>query len=107
MNTFVLCPRYEGAIEILGKRWTGLILRTLCDGPKRFNQLQEIIPGISAKVLVERMKELEDTKIVKRTVYPETPIRIEYSLTKKGKDLEPVLDEIQKWANKWVKPKTK
>lgn len=97
-----LCPRYEQAIEILGKRWTGLILRILQDGPKRFYEFTEGIPGISAKVLTGRMKELEQQGIVRRVVYPETPVRIEYSLTEKGKAMEPVLDAIQLWASQWI-----
>jgi DNA-binding HxlR family transcriptional regulator len=97
-----LCPRYEQAIEILGKRWTGLILRILQDGPKRFSEFTECIPGISAKVLTGRMKELEQQGIVRRDVYPETPVRIEYSLTEKGQAMEPVLDAIQSWASQWI-----
>jgi DNA-binding HxlR family transcriptional regulator len=97
-----LCPRYEKAIEILGKRWTGLILRILQDGPKRFSDFTENIPGLSAKVLTVRMKELEQQGIVCRSVYAETPVRIEYSLTDKGMALQPVLDAIQSWATQWV-----
>ncbi|MBX4260264.1 helix-turn-helix transcriptional regulator [Clostridium estertheticum] len=101
MDKFHLCPRFEAAFQILGKRWTGLIIRSLLSGSKRFSQLQEIIPALSSRVLTERFKELEELGIVTRSVYPEMPVRIEYGLTEKGKDLEKTMDEIQKWAEKW------
>lgn len=96
-----MCPKFESAFEILGKRWTGLIIRTLLSGQKRFSDIAESIPNMSARMLTERFKELENEGIVVRKVYPETPVRIEYELTEKGKELEPVMDEIQKWAEKW------
>lgn len=101
MDKFQLCPRFEAAFEFLGKRWTGLIIQSLLSGPKRFSDLQDIIPNLSARMLTERFKELEEQGIILRTVYPEMPVRIEYKLTEKGKDLEKAMDEIQKWAEKW------
>ncbi|MBU3160003.1 helix-turn-helix transcriptional regulator [Clostridium frigoris] len=101
MDKFHLCPRFEAAFQILGKRWTGLIIRSLLSGSKRFSELQEIIPALSSRVLTERFKELEELGIITRSVYPEMPVRIEYGLTQKGKDLEKTMDEIQKWAEKW------
>lgn len=101
MDRFHLCPRFEVAFQILGKRWTGLIIRSLLSGSKRFSEIQEIIPALSSRVLTERFKELEELGIVTRSVYPEMPVRIEYGLTQKGKDLEKTMDEIQKWAEKW------
>lgn len=102
MNKFSLCPRYEIAFSILGKKWTGLIIRCLLDGPKRFSDLSELIPHLSAKVLADRMKELEQLKLVNRTVYPEIPVKIEYSLTEQGRDLEQTLHAVQAWAEKWI-----
>ena len=101
MDKFHLCPRFEAAFQILGKRWTGLIIRSLLSGSKRFSELQEIIPTLSSRVLTERFKELEELGIITRSVYPEMPVRIEYGLTEKGKDLEKAMDEIQNWAEKW------
>ena len=101
MDKFHLCPRFEAAFQILGKRWTGLIIRSLLSGSKRFSELQEIIPALSSRVLTERFKELEELGIITRSVYPEMPVRIEYGLTQKGKDLEKTMDEIQNWAEKW------
>jgi DNA-binding HxlR family transcriptional regulator len=101
MDNFHLCPKFEAAFELLGKRWTGLIIRSLLSGPKRFSDFQQIIPGLSARMLTERFKELEECSIIIRKVYPEMPVRIEYELTEKGRDLEKVMDEIQSWAEKW------
>ena len=102
MEKHVLCPRYEKAFEFLGKKWNGLIIRSLLSGMKRFSDISDMIPNVSAKVLTERFKELEKQGLIVRNVYPETPVRIEYELTEKGRALEPALDEIQKWAEQWV-----
>lgn len=96
-----MCPKFEAAFELLGKRWTGLIIRTLLGGQKRFSDIAEAIPNMSARMLTERFKELEKEGIIIRKVYPETPVRIEYELSEKGKELQIVMDEIQKWAEKW------
>lgn len=96
-----LCPKFENAFELLGKRWTGLIIRTLLSGSKRFGEIADAIPNMSARMLTERFKELENEGIVIRKVYPETPVRIEYELTEKGIELKTAMDEIQKWAEKW------
>ncbi len=96
-----LCPRFEAAFELLGKRWTGLIIHGLLQGPGRFKDLSESIPNMSDRMLAERLKELESAGIIERNVYPETPVRIEYKLTDKGKELEQVMESVQKWADKW------
>ena len=96
-----LCPRYQRAIDIIGKRWTGLILRVLLAGPRRFGQIEDVVGGLSARMLSERLKELEACGIVERRVYPETPVRIEYMLTEKGRGLQRALDELQRWADRW------
>lgn len=97
-----MCPRYQRAIDIIGKRWTGLILRVLLDGPWRFGQIQAAIGGLSERMLSERLKELEGHGIVARRVYPTTPVRIEYSLTDKGRDLQEAIAAIQRWADRWA-----
>jgi DNA-binding HxlR family transcriptional regulator len=96
-----LCPNIEHAFCLLGKRWNGLIIHVLLSGPKRFKDLTDSIPGISQKMLADRLKELEEHKIVERKVYPETPVKIEYELTNKGKALETVMNEVQKWSMKY------
>jgi DNA-binding HxlR family transcriptional regulator len=97
-----MCPKYEASIEFIGKKWTGLIVRVLMDGPKRFKELKDQIPSVSDKMLTDRMKELERLGIVIRNVYPETPVLIEYELTEKGKALEEVIEAIQKWGEQWA-----
>ncbi len=102
-DQFQLCPKFEAAFEMLGKRWTGLIIRVLLTGPKRFKEMSQLIPNISDKMLAERFRELEAEGIVARRVYDEIPVKVEYELTEKGKALEPMMNECQKWADKWLK----
>lgn len=97
-----MCPRYERAVELLGKKWTGLILRVLLDGPKRFSEFRSQVADLSDRVLSERLKELEDHGVVRRIVHPTKPVLIEYELTEKGRALEPVVQAIEKWAERWV-----
>lgn len=97
-----ICPRFHKATELVGKRWTGAIIRTLMDGPRRFSELLEAVPGLHDRLLSERLKELETEGLVRRRVYPETPVRIEYELTAKGRDLEKVLTEFKRWADRWI-----
>lgn len=102
MHDASLCPKYEKAFEILGKRWTGLIIKVMMEGPKRFSDLSSQIPNMSDRMLGERLKELEALGIIKRNVYPETPVRIEYELTVKGRALDNALKEVQAWATEWM-----
>jgi DNA-binding HxlR family transcriptional regulator len=95
-----ICPRFEKAMNLFSQRWTGLIIYQLLSGPQRFCHMESSI-GVSGRVLSERLKELENEGIVRREVYPETPVRIEYSLTDKGVALEPLMKEIEQWSLKW------
>jgi DNA-binding HxlR family transcriptional regulator len=97
-----LCPRFHRAVELIGKRWTGAIVRTLMSGPKRFNELLAAVPGISDRLLTERLRELEAENIVTREVRAESPVRVIYELTSSGRDLGPALDEIARWAERWI-----
>lgn len=101
MEKSLICPRFEKAIGILSQRWTGLIIYQLLNGPQRFCTIESSI-GISGKVLSDRLKDLEIEGVVKRNVYPETPVRIEYSLTEKGQAMEPLMKEIEKWSQTWL-----
>ena len=102
MSNFQLCPRFEEAMKIISQRWTGLIIYEMMHaGPQRFSEIESSLP-ISGRVLSERLKALEQEGIIKREVYPETPVRIEYSLTEKGWALEPVLKNIETWASEWI-----
>lgn len=98
------CPRYHRAIEIIGRRWTGAILRALLSGATRFNEIAGDIPGISDRLLSERLKELEAEELIVRTVIPSTPVRVEYHPSKKGRALESVIREIGTWADEWLEP---
>ena len=95
------CPQYHHAVELIGRRWTGCILRALLSGVSRFNELAETVPGLSDRMLAERLKELESEGVVVRTVIPETPVRIEYSLTAKGRDLNGIISAVSSWAADW------
>lgn len=102
MGYDTMCPRYEKAFEVLGKKWTGLLLRILMGGPKRFGEFRVQVPELSDRLLSERLKELEDEGIVRRIVYDTKPVLIEYELTEKGRSLEPVVQAVGMWAEKWV-----
>ena len=95
------CPVHR-AWELLGKRWTALIIRDLIEGKKRFGELQKSLGGVSPKMLSRRLDELEDCGIVKRDIYPEVPLRVEYTLTRMGKDLKMVIDSMAVWGKKWL-----
>ena len=99
-----VCPLYLQAAELIGRRWTGAIVRALADGAVRFGDLAAAVPGISDRMLSERLKELEVEGILTRTVLPEHPVRIEYRLTAKGADLGAVMAEIAAWAHRWLAP---
>lgn len=96
------CPRYHHAVELIGKRWTGAILRAMFAGASRFCELTGAVPELSDRMLSERLKELEAEGIVQRTVRPDARARVAYHLTEKGRALEPVLDALADWAESWV-----
>ena len=96
------CPYYHRAVELIGRRWTGAILRAMLVGISRFSDLTEAIPGLSDRMLSERLKELESEGLVVRSVIPETPVRIEYHLTEKGRSLFSVVEAVAAWAEEWL-----
>jgi DNA-binding HxlR family transcriptional regulator len=97
-----LCLRFHRASELIGRRWTGAIIYVLLKSRCRFAMLRDAIPDITDRMLSERLQELEQEGIVERTVVPEAPIRVEYSLTRKGRALAAAIDAIAGWAEKWV-----
>lgn len=99
----ILCPRFEKAMGLLSTRWVGLILFDLLKGTKRFSEMEADLP-ISGRLLSDRLKMLEKEGIVERNIYSEFPVRIEYSLSDKGRALEPVIREIQSWADGHITP---
>ena len=102
LHLTAFCPRFHHAVELIGRRWTGAILRALMSGATRFSDIANAVPGLSDRLLSERLKELEAAGIVVRTVIPSTPVRVEYRLTEKGRALEAVLASITAWAETWV-----
>lgn len=100
------CPLYHQAVELIGRRWTGAILRAMLSGATRFSDITAAIPSLSDRLLSERLKELEQHGIVTRTVIPNTPVRIEYRLTEKGQALSNVVEAISVWGETWLKPET-
>jgi DNA-binding HxlR family transcriptional regulator len=99
-----LCPTYHHAIELIGRRWSGAILQVMRGDTTRFNDLAASIPGLSDRMLSERLKELEAEGLIERRVIPETPVRVEYRLTPKGEALGDVLDAVATWAHNWLAP---
>lgn len=97
-----LCSRFHRASELIGRRWTGAIIFVLLRSSCRFATLREAIPDITDRMLSDRLQELESEDIVLRTVVPDTPVRVEYSLTKKGRALAATVDAIADWAHKWI-----
>jgi DNA-binding HxlR family transcriptional regulator len=100
------CPFYHEAVELVGRRWTGAILRVLMDGPLRFSEIAAAVPELSDRLLSERMKELEARGMVGRNVISGPPLRVEYSLSRMGRELEPALSELERWAHRWLQDRT-
>lgn len=99
-----LCPRFHRAVELIGRRWTGAIIRILLPGPRRFNELLGAIPGISDRLLTERLRELELAEIIRRDVHAGSPVRVTYELTPRGRELQEPLDALGHWAERWIDP---
>jgi DNA-binding HxlR family transcriptional regulator len=88
----------ERTLEVIGGKWTVQILRDLFEGTRRFGQLQQSLGGVSPKMLIARLRELEERGLVTRTLYPEIPPRVEYSLTDDGRTLRPIIDAMAEWG---------
>jgi DNA-binding HxlR family transcriptional regulator len=89
-------------VELIGRRWSGAIISVMLDGPQCFNELLAAVPGLSDRLLTERLRELESEGLVRREVRPGPPVRVAYELTPAGEGLKPVIDSLGKWAAKWV-----
>src|SRR5438876_8993777 len=100
--TPALCARFHHASELIGRRWNGAIIFVLLKSRCRFATLRNAIPDITDRMLCERLQELEHEGVIERTVVPETPFRVEYALTRKGRALAAAVDAIVQWAHKWV-----
>ncbi len=96
------CPRFHHAVELVGRRWSGVILRAMLQGASRFTDIRAAVPELSDKMLAERLKEFEAEGVVRRTVVPETPVRVEYGLTEKGRALDGAVAALAAWADAWL-----
>jgi DNA-binding HxlR family transcriptional regulator len=96
-----VCPDFHEAIELIGRRWTGAILCSLIEGPRRFGELGKVVPGLSDRLLSQRLRELEEEGLVQRDVEAGTPVRVTYSLTETGEALGPAIRELKAWAKHW------
>jgi DNA-binding HxlR family transcriptional regulator len=96
------CDRYHRAIELIGARWTGAILRVLLTGQHRYAEIKAAIPGLSDTMLAARLRTLEAEGLIERQVIPTSSVQVQYQLTEKGLDLAPVIDALRSWAHKWI-----
>jgi DNA-binding HxlR family transcriptional regulator len=96
-----VCPDFHEAIELIGRRWTGAIVCALIERPMRFGELGKAVPGLSDRLLSQRLRELEDEGLVEREVEAGTPVRVTYSLTATGEALGPAIKELKTWAKQW------
>jgi DNA-binding HxlR family transcriptional regulator len=96
-----ICPHFHAAIELIGKRWSGAIVCALTERPMRFGELGRVVPGLSDRLLSQRLRELEEAGLVEREVEAGSPVRVTYSLTARGQDLGPAIDELRVWAKRW------
>jgi DNA-binding HxlR family transcriptional regulator len=97
-----VCSRFHRAIELIGSRWTGAILQTLLQGRTRYAAIKAAIPDLTDRMLSERLRSLEAENLVVRIVVPDSPVRVEYDLTSKGRELQDALKEIGAWAERWI-----
>lgn len=95
------CP-VEAALEVIGGKWKPLILWALGEDVLRFSELQKDLPGINAKMLTKQLRELEEDGVIRRTVYPEVPPRVEYAITDFGKTLIPILEALCTWGSRYL-----
>lgn len=97
-----ICPRYHAAVELIGARWSGAILRALMDGRRRYAEIKAVIPGVSDTMLSQRLRWLQREGVIERRVLDSSPVRVEYRLTPKGAALAPVVDALKDWAHAWL-----
>src|SRR6185437_3083543 len=96
------CPTFHKAVELIGKRWSGAIIRAMRSGRVRFSDISDAVPGLHDRLLSERLKALVQAGIADRVVIPETPFPIAYRLTCKGQDLDGVMEAASLWDDRWV-----
>ena len=98
------CP-VRAAIDVIRGRWKPSILCVLKDGTRRFTEIQQLVPGVTAQALTVQLRQLELDEIVTRTVYPEVPARVEYALSDRGRSLSDIMDRLEAWGTKYLQRK--
>jgi len=101
-DTHQVCARFHRAIELIGTRWSGAILRALGTGHHRYVHIKAAVPGLSDTMLATRLRSLEEDGLIERMVLTNPPGSVEYHLTRMGSELEPVLDAIIAWSHTWL-----
>jgi DNA-binding HxlR family transcriptional regulator len=96
------CASFQTAVELIGKRWNGAIVAVLLSGPRRFSELVSSVPGLSERLLSDRLRELQLRGLLVRRVLGGPPLGVEYELTAAGRDLAPVVETISAWAHHWL-----
>jgi DNA-binding HxlR family transcriptional regulator len=96
-----VCPRFHAAVELIGRRWAGAILYTLLAGSCFYRELGAAVPGMSDRLLSQRLRELEAEGLVERCVHEGHPARVSYALSPAGRGLEPAIRELHGWAQRW------
>ncbi|HEX3784730.1 MAG TPA: helix-turn-helix domain-containing protein [Pseudonocardiaceae bacterium] len=97
-----VCTRFHTAIELIGTRWTGAILRAIFTDQHRYAQIKAAVPGLSDTMLAQRLRTMEAEGLIQRRVIASSPVSVEYHLTAMGRDLEPALNALMAWSHKWI-----
>jgi DNA-binding HxlR family transcriptional regulator len=97
-----MCAKFQSAVDLLGKRWTPLIVQLLLKRPHRYSELATELEVVTEGMLSQRLKELERAEVVQRRVIDEQPVRVEYHLTDKGRALGRVISGLERWADEWI-----
>jgi DNA-binding HxlR family transcriptional regulator len=98
------CPKFHSTVELIGRRWNGAILLAIIRGADRYKDVLDAVPGLSERLLAQRLKELEQARIIERNVIPSTPVRITYHLTPRGIELAEAIEPLLAWGDRWIGP---
>lgn len=97
------CPYFQEAVELVGRRWNGAILLAASRGATRYKEFIEAIPGLSERLLAQRLRELEDVGVLSREVAPTIPVQITYVLTTRGEELAGAMSPLLDWGQRWLR----
>ena len=97
------CRAFQHAVELIGRRWSGAILYEMFGGASRFSEIRDRVPGLSDRLLSQRLRELEAEGLVAREVIPEVPVQVHYTLTESARELLPAIHLLVEWGHKWLR----